>query len=134
MIIHHVGLVVNNIEEHFKKYFCEALGYTEIGPIYKDENIGVYVAFINMNDKIYLELVQPIDIQSPVSNYLKKFGQTLHHLCFEVEDIDAECSRLRGLKYMVTMQPIPAVAFKGKRVAFLMSKEENYLIELLEQK
>jgi methylmalonyl-CoA/ethylmalonyl-CoA epimerase len=134
MIIHHIGLVVNNIEEHFRKYFCDALGYKEIGQTFVDTRIGVAVAFINLNDKIFLELVQPLDDKSPVQGYLKKRGQTLHHLCFEVEKIDEECERLRSKDYMITMQPTPAVAFNNRRVAFLISRDEDYLIELLEQK
>lgn len=133
MVIHHIGVVVRNIEGHFQKYFCDALGYQEISETYRDETIGVFVAFINMNDKIYLELVQPIDDKSPVYNYLQKRGQSLHHLCFEVDDINAECERLRSKNYMVTFPPTPAVAFRGRNVAFLMSKDENYLIELLQK-
>jgi len=134
MVIHHVGMVVKNIEKHYAKYFKEALGFNDISKIFTDENIGVKVAFINMNDKIFLELVEPIDDNSPVSNYLKKRGQTLHHLCFEVNDLEYECARLREKDYLITMAPIAAAAFDGRRVAFLMSKEENYLIELLETK
>jgi methylmalonyl-CoA/ethylmalonyl-CoA epimerase len=133
MVIHHIGLVVNNIEEHYKKYFYDALGYEKISETYKDEKIGVFVAFINMNDKIFLELVQPIDDNSSVSNYLKKKGQALHHLCFEVDNINLECERLRNKNYMITMPPTPAAAFSARKVAFLMSNEEDYLVELLEK-
>jgi methylmalonyl-CoA/ethylmalonyl-CoA epimerase len=134
MVIHHIGLIVNNIEEHYTKYFRNALGYTGISQTYKDEKIGVRVAFINMNDKIYLEFVEPLNDKSPVYNFLQKRGQSLHHLCFEVENIETECVRLREKNYFITMSPTPAVAFNGRRVAFLMSKEENFLIELLEEK
>jgi methylmalonyl-CoA/ethylmalonyl-CoA epimerase len=133
MIIHHIGMVVKNIEEHFQKHFKDALGYEDISQTYNDEKIGVRVAFINMNDKIYLELVQPIDEKSPVYNFLQKRGQTLHHLCFEVDNIEIKCNELRNKNYMVTMPPTPAVAFGGRNVAFLMSKDENYLIELVQQ-
>lgn len=133
LVIHHIGVVVKNIDEHFQKYFKEALGYDEISQTYTDEKIGVKVAFINMNDKIYLELVQPLDSKSPVYNFLQKRGQTLHHLCFEVDDVSVKCKELRDKNYMVTMPATPAVAFGGRNVAFLMSKEENYLIELVQK-
>lgn len=133
MIIHHIGLVVNNIENHFTKYFRDALGYDTISRTYIDNNIGVKVAFVNLNDKVLLELVEPLDENSPVSNYLKKRGQTLHHLCFEVENIENEIAHLRNNNYLITMPPTPAEAFEGRKVAFLISKDENYLIELLQQ-
>jgi methylmalonyl-CoA/ethylmalonyl-CoA epimerase len=134
MVIHHIGLVVKNIEEHYEKYFRDSLGYDNLSQIYIDDKIGVKVAFINMNDKIFLEFVEPLDEKSPVNNYLKKRGQTLHHLCFEVEDIEVECANLRGKNYLITMPPTPAIAFDGRRVVFLMAKEEDFLIELLETK
>ncbi|MEW6195429.1 MAG: VOC family protein [Bacteroidota bacterium] len=133
MIIHHVGLIVKNIEKHYSKFFMDTLGYKEISQIYNDYNIGVRVAFINLNNKIYLELVEPLKENSPVSNYLQKFGQSLHHLCFEVDNLEIECERLRNNNYFITMPPTPAVAFEGRKVAFLMSKDENYLIELLQK-
>jgi methylmalonyl-CoA/ethylmalonyl-CoA epimerase len=133
MIIHHIGMVVRDIDDHFQKYFKNALGYDDISQTYHDEKIGVNVAFINLNDKIYLELVQPIDEKSPVHNFLQKRGQTLHHLCFEVDNIELKCEELRNKNYMVTMPPTPAVAFGGRNVAFLMSKDENYLIELVQK-
>lgn len=132
MTIHHVGMVVKNIDEHYGKYYRDALGFEEISETYVDETIGVKVAFINLNDKIYLELVEPLNDNSPVRNYLNKKGQTLHHLCFEVNDIMQECERLRNMNYMITMGPTPAKAFNGRSVAFLMSKDENFLIELLQ--
>jgi len=134
MVIHHIGLVVKNIEEHYEKYFHNALGYNNLSQVYVDDKIGVKVAFINMNDKIFLEFVEPLDDNSPVNNYLKKRGQTLHHLCFEVENLEAECEQLRNKNYLITMPPTPAVAFNGRRVVFLMAKDENFLIELLETK
>ncbi len=134
MIIHHIGLVVKNIEDHFTKYFKNALGYNEISQIYNDNIIGVRVAFVNLNNLINIELVEPLNSDSPVSNYLQKRGQTLHHLCFEVNNLETECERLRDNNYFITMPPTPAVAFGGRKVAFLMSKDENYLIELLQEK
>ena len=134
MVIHHIGLVVNNIDEHYQKYFKNALGFSEISETFCDETIGVFIAFINMNDKVILELIQPIDDNSMVANFLQKHGQSLHHLCFEVEDINSKCEQLRNTNYLVTMPPTPAAAFNGRKVAFLMSKAENYFIELLEKK
>lgn len=133
MKIHHVGMVVNNIKAHYESYYKKVLGYEGLSEIFADEKIGVSVAFLNLNDKIFLEFVQPLGENSPVANYLKKKGQTLHHLCFEVDDIDAECEKFRNNNYMIVMKPVEAVAFKGKRVAFLMCKDENHIIELLEK-
>jgi methylmalonyl-CoA/ethylmalonyl-CoA epimerase len=133
MEIHHIGMVVKDINEHYTKYFGKALKCGELSQIYKDEKIGVNVAFVNLNNKIYLEFVEPLNDKSPVHNFLQKRGQSLHHLCFEVDDIEAECSNMQKESYFVTMSPTPAVAFNGRKVAFLLSKEANYLIELLEK-
>ena len=133
MELHHIGMVVNNIAEHYKKYFSLLLRSAELSQIYKDEKLGVNVAFVKLNDKIYLEFVESLDNKSPIYNFLQKHGQSLHHLCFEVDNIETECSNMRKENYFITIPPTPAVAFNGRKVAFLLSKEADYLIELLEK-
>jgi methylmalonyl-CoA/ethylmalonyl-CoA epimerase len=133
MEIHHIGLVVNSIKEHYTKYFSGFLKCAELSQVYMDEKLGVNVAFVNMNNKIYLEFVEPLNNNSPVYNFLQKHGQALHHMCFEVDNIEIECSNLQKGNYFITLPPTPAVAFNGRKVAFLLSKEADYLIELLEK-
>lgn len=134
MEIHHIGLVVHNIREHYTKYFSSIFNEADLSKIYEDTKLGVNVALVNLNGRINLEFIEPTSPNSPVYNFLHKYGQSLHHLCFEVEDIEKECEILQKGAYIMTVPPTPADAFNGRKVAFLISKEAGYLIELLEKK
>lgn len=77
-----------------------------------------------------IELIEPCGEDSPVRSFLSK-GGGLHHLCYEVPSLEAqlELSRSQGAK--LVRMPMPAVAFGGRRIAWVYSKEK-LLIEFLE--
>ena len=60
-------------------------------------------------------------------------GGGLHHLCYLVEDLETSLTRLRAKGCLITSPPKPAVAFEGRRVAFLVTRERQ-LVELLEHR
>jgi len=55
----------------------------------------------------------------------------LYHLCYEVDDLDAELKRFRARRCLPLGKPVPAVAFGGRRIVFLMTPQRD-LIELVE--
>jgi len=84
MRLHHVGIVVPKIQD--------SLG--EITKYIKFETIGlptpvgsqkVNICFLKIGEP-FLELIEPIEESSPISEFAKK-GGGIHHLCFEVKDI-----------------------------------------------
>ena len=78
------------------------------------------------------ELVEPASEDSPVSDFLKKRGG-LHHVCYEVDDLDAALENARRASWAIAASPAPAVAFKGRRIAWIFSKH-RLLMELLERR
>lgn len=79
-----------------------------------------------------IELVAPVGEDSPVRSFLAR-GGGLHHLCYEVQHLESqlEVSCSQGGK--LVRPPTPAVAFDGRRIAWIYSKE-RLLIEYLEAK
>ena len=80
-----------------------------------------------------LELISPTSEDSPIAGFLQKKGSGLHHICLEVEDIEAEITRLksRGTRLL---NETPAAGIGGTRIAFLHPKEAaGVLIELVEK-
>ena len=77
-----------------------------------------------------MELVEPAGPQSPVRAFLGK-GGGLHHFCYEVEDCEAAMFSMRNRGSMIVRRPNPAVAFQGRRIAWVLTSEK-LLIELLE--
>jgi methylmalonyl-CoA/ethylmalonyl-CoA epimerase len=66
-----------------------------------------------------------------VLGFLKR-GGGLHHLCYEVEDLEKQLEIARSMGMLVTRPPRPAVAFGGRRIAFVYTKH-LLLLELLEK-
>ena len=98
--------------------------------IVSDDIQNVSVAFIKMAG-ITVELIEPLNENSPINSSLKK-GQRLMHLCFQVPDIGDAIKKGRENGFHCIAKPVPAKAFKNKRIAWLFSKTYG-LVELLEK-
>ncbi|MGI6259526.1 MAG: methylmalonyl-CoA epimerase [Anaerolineaceae bacterium] len=124
--INHVAIVVRDIEESLK-FWEDQLGlkldHIEVVPTQHSR-----VAFIPVGDS-EVELVQPTSTDSGLAAYLEKRGEGMHHLCFEVDDIDAKLAELKekGVRLInETAEVLP-----GRKMAFLHPKAGNgVLIEL----
>ena len=129
---HHVGFVVASIEKSIES-FKQSLAAEWDGHIIHDPNQGVRVTFLrsqHSTDPLF-ELVEPADENAPVQGFLKR-GGGLHHVCYEVEDLEEALARLRAAGGIVTRPPLPAVAFAGRRIAWVYTKNK-LLIEYLER-
>ena len=127
MKIDHIGYAVSSIEK--AKQTLEKLGYV-FGPTIRDENRNVSLAFGKAGGAS-VELVAPMSAGSPVDMYLSKIGPAPYHICYACDDLETEIARLKKQHFKVTVPPAPAVAFGGKRVAFLYSLSIG-LIEIVE--
>ena len=76
-----------------------------------------------------IELVEPTVEHSPVSRFLAR-GGGLHHLCYEVDDLEEELKLARTRGGLVVKQPLPAVAFNGRRIAWVVTRN-RLVIEYL---
>lgn len=131
--LHHVGFVVATIEESIHQ-FARSLGAQRNGPIFTDPIQKVKVAFLmTAATDAQIELVEANAEDSPVSRFLAKAGPGLHHLCYEVEDIEKTLTRMRTDGALIAKPPRPAVAFGGRRIAWVLTKE-RLLVEILEAK
>jgi len=127
--IDHIGIVVRSIEEALKVY-RDALGLP-LAHVQEVPEQKVKIAFLPVGD-CEIELVEPTAADSGVARFLEKRGEGLHHICFEVEDIEAALQDLaaRGLR-LIDKQPRQGAI---GRVAFLHPKSAHgVLIELVEK-
>jgi len=103
------------------------------GEILHDPIQRVKVSFLSLpGTEVQMELVEPAGEQSPVRVFLEK-GGGLHHLCYEVEDCTQAMAAVRQRGGMIVRRPQPAVAFGGRRIAWILTSEK-LLVELLERK
>ena len=105
------------------------------GRIFADPLQGVRVAFLEAGDgQPSFELVEPDEPNgdaSPVTAFLRR-GGGLHHLCYEVDSLEAEIERARAARMTLVRPPQPAVAFAGRRICWMFSAQ-RLLIEYLER-
>lgn len=131
--LHHMGFVVADIATAIPA-FVRSMAAEWDGQIFEDPLQRVKVAFlITRPGDAQIELVQPVGDDSPVRRFLQERGGGMHHLCYEVADLEAELVAFRSRGAAIASRPKPAVAFGGRRIAWVITSEK-FLVELLEEK
>jgi methylmalonyl-CoA epimerase len=129
MDIDHIGIAVKNLGSVMAT-LEEAFG---IQPSF-EENVSdqmVRVAGFNIGNSV-IEYIEPTATDSPLSKFLDKRGNGLHHIAFRVADIDNTLDRLKSKGFQLIDDKAKNGA-GGKRIAFLHPKSFNgILIELCE--
>ncbi len=132
MRLHHMGFVVANIADAMPG-FIRSMAATWDSQIFADPNQKVKVAFLTTRPgDAQVELVEPDGGDSPVLRFLNEKGGGLHHACYEVSDLEQELSDFRSRGSLIVKRPKPAVAFQGRRIAWVLTPEK-FLVELLEE-
>ncbi len=127
--IDHVAIVVADIDEALH-FWRDGLGL-EVSRLEDIPEQQSVVAFLPTGEA-EVELVRPTSPDSGVARFLEKRGPGIHHLCFEVDDLDAFLDRLRGLGVRL-INPEPVIGSGGKRIAFIHPESTNgVLVELYE--
>jgi methylmalonyl-CoA/ethylmalonyl-CoA epimerase len=127
--INHLAIVVEDIQVALA-FWQDALGLP-LGKVERNEGEEVEIAFLPL-DSGEIELLAPINETSGVAKYLAKRGAGMHHLCLEVEDIEATMKRLT--EHRITLiNDVPKVNEDGTRYCFVHPKSANgVMVELYE--
>ncbi len=128
LTFHHIGIACRDSVK--SQQFYTSMGYAATD-IVDDPLQHVRICFLEKEGAPRLELLEPLDDQSPVARTLTAVGVSPYHLCYEVEDIDAAITALRQQRFLLVKEPLPACAMGGCRVAFLFQKNTG-LVELVE--
>ncbi|MES2701113.1 MAG: methylmalonyl-CoA epimerase [Bacteroidota bacterium] len=131
MKLEHLGIAVKELAASIPLF--EQLLNT---PCYKTEAVateGVNTAFFQTGDS-KIELLEGTNDNSPISKFIGKKGEGIHHIAFEVENIEAEMKRLAALGFELLNEK-PKDGADNKLVCFLHPKTTNgVLIELCQEK
>lgn len=129
--LHHVGIVVGDVEPATREY-VQRFGYEVHSPVIHDAVQTAYVQFLRLpGSSTYVELVAPDGPDSKLAAALKRGGGP-NHLCYAVDDIEDACARMRRRSMLVLQSPVPAEAFPGRRIAWLIGKD-RVPVELVER-
>jgi methylmalonyl-CoA/ethylmalonyl-CoA epimerase len=129
--VHHVGYVTASIDEWVNRY-AALTGLTWDGRVIADPLQMVKVAFLGSGSEgsAMIELVEPAGRRSPVNRFLAS-GGGLHHVCLEVVDLTAHISVSQASGCTLVRVPMPAVAFNGRKIAWITTPD-GQLLELLQ--
>ena len=128
--VEHIGIAVKSLEESIP-LFEKLLN----SPCYKVEKVEtelVNTAFFKSGD-VKIELLETISPNGVIATFLEKKGEGMHHIAFEVEDIEAEMKRLSEAGFML-LSDKPKPGADNKKVCFLHPKSTNgVLVELCQE-
>ena len=128
LAVHHVGIAVRSIEDAVQ-FYVDKLGLAVVDTLELTDR-QLRVAFVKA-ENVMLELLEPLDPDTPVARFLERRGPGLHHLCFGSTDIREHLRDLkaRGVE-LIDESPRPGA---HGEVAFLQpSAALGVLVELLE--
>lgn len=132
MKLHHIGIVVNNIQDslgELKNY----LKFETTSAIMPVGSQKVNVCLLKIGEP-FLELIEPLSPDSAISEFAKS-GGGIHHICYEVDNIESELDSLSKKGATILVNPVQG--FDERRIAFADLNTKNIkcgLVELLEKK
>lgn len=125
--INHLGIASPGLDDamaRMSRLFSMDADHTEEVPEQK-----VKTAFYAVGES-HLEWLESTDPEGPIGKFLSKRGPGIHHICFEVDDIDAACAELNA-KGVKMIDATPREGAHGCRVAFIHPSEMGgVLVEL----
>jgi len=131
--IDHVAIIVRSLEQALL-FYRDMLGITpsEIKDVPTEQ---VRIAFLPLGGPggSELELIEPTTSNSSLSACLEKRGEGLHHVCLEVDDVDAALQEMQE-KGVPVLDQQPRVAAEGRAIFIHPKGTHGLLLELLERK
>lgn len=128
----HIGIIVKDLEQA-KEYYASHYGFKALSSIIDEPEQKVKIIFVETGQSGMptIELIQPVTEDSAVFNFLKKTGGGLHHLSYEVEDLDNAIENFKSKKSIMVGRIYKGAGHKGRRVVWLYTNFKE-LIELIE--
>lgn len=129
--IEHLGIAVKDLEKS-NELFKRLLG----SELYKEEMVegeGVKTSFFQIGET-KIELLEATKEESPIAKFISKKSEGIHHIAFDVEDLESEMKRLKAEGFEI-LNEIPKEGADNKLVVFLHPKTTNgVLVELCQEK
>ena len=130
--LYHIAVAVQSISE-VEKIYQKLIGLEVVHrEKIKDQGVKTSMLKSKSGKGTAIELIEPIDENSPISNFLKKRGEGIHHICFYVDNIESTLLNLKkeGIRLI---DEKPRIGAYNSKVAFIDPKSFNgVLIELAE--
>ena len=128
----HIGIVVEDIKSSIETY-SNNYNFKPLTKIIYESAHGVDLIFFDFGHGYMpvLELIMPTSDKSKVYNFLKKKGGGLHHLAYEVQDINKAINYFKSKKSIVLGEVVPGAGHNNTKTVWLYTSRKG-LIELVE--
>jgi methylmalonyl-CoA epimerase len=127
--ISHLGVAVKNLKDAMD-FYHRTFGIQPSEPMVGAE--GTVRASLLELENAVIELLEPIGNEGAIAKFLEKRGEGIHHICYEVEDINRELESLRKKGISIIGEPKPGA--EGLSVFLHPRGTHGVLIELVEKK
>jgi len=122
--IDHIGIAVKSLEESIPLY-RDVYGL-KLHAIEEVAEQKVKVAMFEIGD-VHIELLEPTSDESPIAKFLEKKGPGMHHICYEVDDVDSSLGEY-AKKEVVLIDKVSRPGAQGKKVGFLHPKSTGSVL------
>jgi methylmalonyl-CoA/ethylmalonyl-CoA epimerase len=123
--IAHVGIAVADLEAALA-FYTDVLGVVPHPPETVD---GATIVALSLGDS-EVELLAPLDSESPIGKFLAKRGPGIHHICYQVANLEAALEACLAAGYRL-VDEVPRTGAAGRRIAFVHPKATGgILLEL----
>jgi len=124
--IHHIGIVVKNIE----KYLQNSPYKKNTDVVYDPIQYSNIVMLDGKKNEPLVELIEPMNSKSMTYSFFKKNGNSVHHICYQAKNIDIVDEYIKKYKFKKILGPVEAKIFDNQSVVFAYSSSQG-LIEFL---
>lgn len=128
-VFHHLGYACASLAKERAQF--EQLGYRQEGEAFADPVQGVAGLFL-AGPGPRVELLENLPGSQTLCVWLDQ-GVKIYHFAYEVPDMTEALAWSRGQRAVTTVQPVPAVAFGGRRIAFVMLRT-GLMLEFIEER
>jgi len=129
MKIDHICFAVKNLHDGIA-YWDNVFGYKQMTKIVENSLQKVKVTFLSKNDSITIKLIEPLESNQSLVNFVNR-GGGFHHVCFKCSDIDEKIDELNKKGLITLVPPQQGEAFNNNKIAFLLTRD-GLNIELID--
>ena len=127
--INHIAIAVRSLEEHIP-FYRDVLRLEYRGTeLVEDQKVRLAVFGVG---EVQIELLEPTEPESPISAFIEKRGEGMHHISYQVDDIEKQIAELKQ-KQVRMIDETPRSGAHGSRIAFLHPKSSAKVLTELTQ-
>jgi methylmalonyl-CoA/ethylmalonyl-CoA epimerase len=127
--IDHIAIAVRSLGEHIP-FYRDVLKLEYQGTeVVEDQKVRLAVFRVG---EVRIELLEPTGADSPISSFIEKRGEGMHHICYQADDIEEQISELKA-KQVRMIDEVPRSGAHGSRIAFLHPKSSGKVLTELTQ-